>query len=309
MKGLAFSGRVGVAAPSSAPRDKDAVDRGAALLRARGLDLHFVRHQFPESGYLAGPDKDRADELNALLRDPTIRMILCARGGYGSLRLLDRIDYDAARRNSPVVVGYSDITAIQLALFAKSAIPSVSGPMVAVEWGSKDGIDELTDESFWRLLSDQPFGEVASTPYAPLRGVRNGVAEGTLLGGNLSVLTRLIGTPYLPDFTGAVLFLEDVGESPYRIDGMLAQLRHSGILNAVAGVLLGEFTESDDERDKPTLTREEVLGDYFGDLSCPVVASLPYGHVERKASIPIGIRARVEVEGESAAVTITEALL
>lgn len=304
-----FSGRIGVAAPSSAPRDDEAVARGVTALRSNGLDLQFIRETFPTFGYLAGTDETRADELNALIRDPAVRMILCARGGYGGLRLLDRIDYEAARRNAPILVGYSDVTALQLALLARSGIPSVSGPMVAVEWGSDGGIDPQTEESFWRLMSDKPYGALAANSYPPLRGVREGVANGRLVGGNLTVLSRLIGTPYLPNFDGAVLFIEDIGEPPYRVDGMLAQLRHAGILDAVAAVLIGDFSESTDEPGKPTLSMADVFHDYFAALACPVVAGLPYGHMPKKESIPIGLLARVEVLDESATVTILDPLL
>lgn len=306
MKDYGSIGRVGIAAPASAPSDEAATERGLEALRKRGLDLRLARGNFPAFGYLAGSDAERAIEINELIRDPDIRYIFCARGGYGTLRILDRIDYDAARTNRPVVVGYSDVTALQLALYNVAGIPSISGPMVAVEWGAEDGIDPQTESLFWRLVTDEHAGGIANPHDRSMQGISQGTAEGTLLGGNLAVLTRLVGTPYFPDCDGAILFIEDVGEPPYRVDGCLAQLRHAGVLQKLAGVVIGEFSEFEATPGRPSLTLDEVFAEYFGRLGCPVAANLAYGHIPCKTSVPIGVRARLAVEDAAVSLSIAQ---
>lgn len=300
---------IGCAAPGSAPLDPDAFDRGLAALAARGLDIRRARMRPPEFGYLAGPDAERAIEVNAFLRDATVRVVFCVRGGYGSLRILDRIDYEAARTLETVFVGYSDVTAIQLALLARAGSRSISGPMVAVEWGDAAGIDSETERLFRDVLQGTPPFDLGLPEGTRLSVLRPGSATGGLVGGNLSILSKLVGTPFMPDLAGAILFLEEVGEPPYRVDGCLAQLRHAGILEELGGVVLGCFTEADPRPGRPSRSLEEVFADYFDPLACPVVGGLEYGHVPRKASVPIGVRARLETSGDAATLTILDPVL
>ncbi len=290
-------------APGSPPKDADALEQGIAHLKARGYRV-VRRRSYVPCGYLAGPDADRLDELNGFLRDPEPKALFCARGGYGSLRLLDKIDYATARAHPKLLVGYSDVTALQLALYAKAGWPSLSGPMVAVEWPDPDAESERL---FWELAEGKTPQPLLGPGGEALSPERPGTAEGVLLGGNLSVLTRLIGTPYLPMLDGAILFLEDVGEAPYRIDGMLAQLRLAGVLDALGGLVLGRFSGWEEAAaGAPTLALEEMLRGYIEELACPVASGLAYGHVARKATVPIGVRARLTVTEGDAALSILE---
>ena len=294
---LTPGGRVAVAAPASAALDAADAHAGIAALRARGLRVEPGRAFAQPDGFLSGSDDERADELNDLFARDDLDAVVCLRGGYGVLRLLDRLDYDAARRTRPLVVGYSDITALHLALLAQAGLPGLSGPMVAPDWPA---LDADTEALFWRLAAGHAPVEIAGPGDDRPFGLRDGEAEGTLVGGNLSLVAALVGTPFLPDLTGAILVVEDVGEAPYRIDGLLARLRLAGILERLGGLVFGLFTGADPLPDRPSLAVDEVLDHYAACVDGPVAAGLTYGHVRRKVTLPVGVRARLTVDGPAA---------
>lgn len=298
--------RIGIAAPAGPPLDDARLSKGLRNLTDLGIELVRPRDTYPTHGFLAGSDEARLDEFNALIARTDLDIILCVRGGYGTLRLLDQIDYAAARRHRKVLVGYSDITALQLALHEKAGWFGLSGAMVAVEWPDPS---EAWVTPWSRLLEGQTgvdLGPVDNSRPVPLV---TGTAEARLLGGNLAMVTRLLGTPYLPSLEGAILFIEDVGEVPYRIDGMLAQLRLGGHLDRLAGAVIGQFTDAVPPEDRPSFSVEEVLEHYFAQADYPVVRNWNYGHFAVKTAIPIGIRAKLEVTRDSASLTTTESLL
>ena len=294
---------IAVVAPASPPRSPEHLERGIAHLKGLGYRVETGRPEAGPEGYLAAPDDVRLHLLNEALRRPDVKAIFCVRGGYGTLRLLPEIDYAAARRHPKLVIGYSDITALHLALYAKAGLPGLSGPMVAVEWGAMNAASE---RMFWELMEGATPQPLLGPGGESLQPVRAGTAEGTLLGGNLTLLTRLIGTPYLPDLSGALLFLEEVGEAPYRIDGLLAHLKLAGILDRLGGLVLGSFTESAPPPGRPSLPLDDVLDYYTHDLSCPVARGLVYGHFPVKSTLPIGVRARLEVDARTATLSILE---
>jgi len=196
-----------------------------------------------------------------MLEDTRVRAIFTTRGGYGTPRLLDRVNYAVVRRDPKILVGYSDVTSLQLALFRKTGLITFSGPMVAVEmW---DAFDPFTEEHFWRLLtSSSVIGSLENPPEDPSVVRRPGVARGRMLGGNMSLALSLLGTPFSPDYRGAVLLLEDVDEAPHRIDRMFAQLAHAGVLPRISGLVLGKFTDCvPSDPSKPHLTTPQVLDD------------------------------------------------
>ena len=298
------SGRVAVAAPSSAALDAADVRAGLAALRARGLTVEEAfRVEGGAVGYLAGADGARADALNALLGRRDLDAVVCLRGGYGLLRILDHVDYDAARAARPLVVGYSDVTALHLALWARAGLPGISGPMVAPDWPH---LDAETEADFWRVAGGAAGYDVAGPGGERLAGLKDGEAEGVLLGGNLALTAALLGTPYLPALDGAVLFLEDVGEPPYRIDGLLARLRLAGVLERLGGLVFGLFTGAEPAPDRPSLALDDVLAHYARFVGGPVARDLVYGHVPRKATVPVGVRARLTVGGGAAALTVLD---
>ncbi|MEM0961883.1 MAG: LD-carboxypeptidase [Bacteroidota bacterium] len=286
---LTPSGRVAVVAPASAALDPTDAESGLRALRQRGLSVDVTPAR--PTGYLAGSDDIRAEALNAALRRDDIDAIVCLRGGYGVLRLLDRVDYDAARARPTLVVGYSDITALHLALWAQAGVTGLSGPMVASDWAA--GLDAETEADFWRVAGGDAGYDVVGPGGEMLAPLAEGEAEGVLLGGNLALITALLGTPYLPDLTGAILFVEDVAEAPYRIDGMLARLRLAGVLERLGGLVFGLFTGAEAPPGRPTFSIEEVLAHYAPLVGGPVATGLVYGHVPRKSTLPIGVRARL----------------
>ncbi|NNE69737.1 MAG: LD-carboxypeptidase [Rhodothermales bacterium] len=298
--------RIGIAAPAGPPLDGRRLAQGLRNLEAQGLTLIRPRETYPTHGFLAGDDCARLEEFNALIARPDLDVILCVRGGYGALRLLDGLDYETAKRYPKVLVGYSDITALQLALHRRAGWPGLSGAMAAVEWPEPD---DRWLEPYARLLrgeTEVSLGPVDGSVPVP---VVDGQAEAPLIGGNLATMTRLVGTPYMPNLAGSILFLEDVGELPYRIDALLAQLRLAGHLDNLAGAVLGQFTDAESPADRPSFTVEEVLDHYFRGAPYPVVRNWNYGHFPLKAPLPIGPRARLTVREGGASLTTLEPLL
>ncbi len=285
-------GVVSPAGPLNAAR-LERLDRGLAYLRSHGYHIFEGPSLRAQTGYLAGSDNDRARDLNEMLTNPAVRAIFCSRGGYGITRLLHHIDYDAVRRNPKIIMGYSDVTALSLAMVAKTGLITFSGPMVSTELHD---VDPLTEESMWQMLhGEQPILHAAinGQPWQP---VSPGIAEGRLLGGCLSVLTSIIGTPYCPDFTHAILLLEDVGEELYKIDRLFSQLKNAGILEKVNGILLGQFIDiAPDSNDNP-VEFNDLISYYCAPLHIPVLSNFPYGHVPIKYTLPIGCPVRLDAD-------------
>ncbi len=277
--------------------------RGVERLEGRGYRVEVGRPSYRRRGYLCGTDAERLDEINRYLRRTDVKMLICARGGYGSLRLLPDLDYDAARAHPTLIVGYSDITALHLALYHHAGLPGLSGPMVAVEWHDPDPSSESL---FWELARGATPDPLLGPSREELEPLREGSADGVLLGGNLAMVVRLIGTPYLPSLEGAILFAEDVGEEPYRIDAMLAQLRLSGVFDELGGLVLGAFTDWEPKEDTPTLSLDQVFEDYLTEVNFPVARGLIYGHFPVKNTLPVGVRARLQVTSTSARLGLLE---
>ncbi|MDZ7373254.1 MAG: LD-carboxypeptidase [candidate division KSB1 bacterium] len=286
---------IGIVAPAS-PMVPERLSKGVEYLKARGYRVVVGAHIHRRWGYLAGKDEERADDLLRMFADPEVKAILAARGGYGAARILDLLDYELIASHPKIVVGYSDLTTLQMALWKHTGLVTYSGPMVAIEMGR--GIHPFTEDCFWRAVEAPGlFGSLPLPPQYPVRTLRPGVARGRLLGGCLSLLPTLLGTPYQPDFRGAILVLEDVGEEPYRVDRCLAHLRQAGVLEAVAGVVLGQFIDCVPlSKETPSFTVDEVLEDYFRKLDVPVLAAFPYGHGEVKVTLPLGIEAELDAD-------------
>jgi muramoyltetrapeptide carboxypeptidase len=285
---------IGIVSPASTPSAQEKVDKGVCYLEGLGYRVKIGRNVMAQYGYLAGTDKERAADLNDMLRDPAVKAVFALRGGYGTPRILDLIDYRAARRDPKILVGYSDITGLQLALLRKAGLVTFSGPMVAVEmWNN---IDPFTEEHFWRIItSASRVGGLRNPDDEPLRAYNKGRASGILVGGNFSLLASLMGTPYLPNLRKTILVLEDVDEAPHRIDRMFAQLRHAGVLKNIAGLVLGKFTDCvPSDPSKPHLTIEQVLQEAVAAVGCPVLTNLQYGHIAKKLTIPFGVRATLD---------------
>jgi muramoyltetrapeptide carboxypeptidase len=286
----------GIVSPASCPLDEAIYRQGVAYLKNWGYHVVECEHVLDKRGYLAGADVDRVSDLNEMFRNPDIDAIICSRGGYGAPRIIDQIDFDAIKKNPKIFIGYSDITSLNLAIWQQTGLVTFSGAMVAVEMGK--GIDPFTEQNFWRMLTTvEPIGLLANPPENPLKIFNPGQAEGRLLGGCLSLINVLLGTPYCPDFNDAILFIEDIDEEPYRLDRYLAQLKLAGILDQVAGIVVGQFVDCEpSDPEKPSLTLDEIFHDYFGSLDIPIIMDFAYGHGPVKHIMPIGVHAMLDTE-------------
>ncbi|MBF8297110.1 MAG: ldcA, partial [Bacteroidetes bacterium] len=252
------------------------------------------QHVMDQHGYLAGTDEHRVEDFNEMLRDRAVKAIIAIRGGYGTPRLLHLVDYAAVRRSPKIIVGYSDITALQLALYRKTGLVTFSGPMVGVEmW---DNIDPYTEDHFWRLVtSSARAGDLENPDGDLVSGYNPGKARGVLLGGNISLLMSLLATPYAPSLRSVILALEDVDEAPHRVDRMFTQLFLSGILRGISGLILGKFTDCvPSDPTKPHLTVEQVLGEVLRNVRCPVLSNVQFGHIPKKLTLPLGVSTAID---------------
>ncbi|MBM7078618.1 S66 peptidase family protein [Micromonospora humida] len=273
----------------SGPTRPERVARGIELLTGWGLRPQVAPNAYARRGYLAGDDALRAADLNAAFADPRVRGVICTRGGYGAQRVVDLIDMAAVRRDPKVVAGFSDITALQFALWRGARLAGVHGPGAA--W-----VDERTPlrsaESLHTALMTTAPVTVEAVPGEETYPVRvPGRAVGRLLGGNLCLITATLGTPDMPDLTGAVLLVEEVQEPPYKVDRMLTHLRRAGVLDGLAGVAVGQFTDC---ADGWATTVVDVLTDRLGDLGVPVLGGLPIGHGPGQLSVPVGTSATLD---------------
>jgi len=267
---------IGVISPAGPVSPSD-LKPGLDLLAARGYRIREAPHLYDQNGYLAGDDASRLSDLHNMFRDESVAAIMCSRGGYGSLRLLDRIDYDLIRKRPKIMVGYSDITALLLAVYQQTGLVVFHGPMVR---GLSTSTPANMDGLLRILSSQQPLllEPVEGTPLIP------GEARGILLGGNLSLICHMAGTRFLPSLEGAILFIEDRGEALYRIDRMLTHLSLSGQLKGLSGLIAGEFMDCGDPSDIDRLLMEAASG-----LNIPLIARFPIGHGRNNLTLPIGM--------------------
>ena len=300
---------VAIIAPASAPPDPASLDRAVTAVTELGFVPRLGANARSRHGFLAGDDSARLADLMNAFSDPEVKAIICHRGGYGTARLLAQLDYGLIRRNPKVFVGYSDITTLHCALLRRAGLVSFHGPMLNSELAA--GARVFTVESLLRtVMEPMPAGSLLKghEGAAPVV-LRGGVARGALIGGNLSVLNTVLGTPYQPEFKDRILFLEDVGERPYRIDRMLTHLLSAGVLQQVAGIAIGVNKDCKDPKAAEGGEYRQSLDDVFRErllpLEVPVVVGLPFGHVPINATIPLGVTATLD--GERGDLVIDEA--
>jgi muramoyltetrapeptide carboxypeptidase len=297
---LKTGSRVALLAPASPLFERDDLTRGQELCRALGYEPVLYPNAGRAYGYLAGTDDERLADLNAAFRDPALDAVWCLRGGYGMTRILPRIDYKGLARAPKAVIGYSDITAMLAAIYREIGLVTFHGPVAHSSMSpfSRWHFDRIltTPSPAGRLGRVAPPADVLVPDDARIVTLKGGVAEGRLLGGNLSLLQCLLGTKHLPDFDGAILFMEDVGEALYRVDRMLSHLRMAGVLDKLAGVIVGQFTEMEKGGEDGALGFDEVLATYFLPLGVPVAYGFPFGHVGDKWTLPLGVKARLDAD-------------
>jgi muramoyltetrapeptide carboxypeptidase len=287
---LAAGDLVGLAAPASPPEQPDKIDEVIERLTAYGFRIKPGKNLRERDGYLAGSDSARAEDINALFSDPQVKGIFALRGGYGSCRILPLLDYAAIRANPKPLVGYSDITAMQLAILARAGVVTYHGS------NATSAFDPGNEAACRRAFMDapDPDGTVLFAREAngkALKTVTPGRATGRLLGGNMTCLLRLLGTPYAPDFRGAILFLEDTGEKAYRVDGMFTHLRLAGVLSQIAGLVIGQFDHTDAEEQTRVAACLQREAERTG---VPCVSGAPIGHFVEQIVVPQGAQAELD---------------
>ena len=278
---------VAVAAPSG-PVDRKRLAAGLAYLERKGHPVILAPHIGARHGYLAGPDETRAEDFNDLIAGESARAILLARGGYGLTRLLDRLDLGGLRRNPRLLLGFSDATALFMALQRRGPYVVHYGPVVS-ELGDPAAFDE---PSLWGALYGDP--SALTIGFRRSDVLRPGRGAGRLLGGCLTLLVSLLGTPHDPDYRDSILFWEDVGEEPYRIDRMLTQLRNAGKLDRLRGMVVGSLTGCEAPAGKPTLTLRRIIQELAQWATFPIVWNLRAGHIARKITLPLGLEASLD---------------
>ncbi len=292
---------IGIVAPASPPRSEERIERSVRYFERLGYRVELGKHLrdgMEQPSYLSARDEHRLADLHAMFKNKAIRAIFYHRGGFGSLRLLDKVDYNLIRQNPKILVGYSDATALFAALYKKAVLRSMFfGPMPGVDlW---DEVDPITEEYFWRAMTTSrsfEFGDVAITRSTR----RTQTIEGKLIGGNLTVFCSLMGTPFQPSFRGIVPIFEDIDEKPRRVDACLAQLRLAGAFTDAKAILLGHFTNCNSDPESPTRSLDEILNEYFLKTKVPILRNIPFGHEKRMWTLPYGGTLRITIKSESA---------
>ena len=284
---------IGIIAPASAPVDPTKLENGIRYIEKNGYRVELGNNVSKINGYLAGTDQERADDLNSMFKNKDVKAIFCLRGGYGASRILDKINYKLIRSNPKILVGYSEITALQMAILQKTGLVTFAGPMIATDFGN--GVTSYTEDFFWRIVSsNKKIGRLKYPDNDKLATITKGSASGRIIGGNLSVFAALTGTEYFPELKGRILMFEEVDELPYKVDRLLNQLRLVKLFKQIKGIILGRFVDCiEHDTSKRTLTLGEVMEDYMKDLKIPVLYTFPHGHIKDNVTVPFGINVKM----------------
>ena len=289
---------IGIISPSSPP-NLDNLKKALPFIEELGLNIKMGKSVEAKRGHLAGDDDARLADLHEMFEDPNIAGIICAGGGYGAARYTDRIDFAMIKENPKVFWGYSDITFLHTAIGQYADLVTFHGPMLASDVG-KDEFHERSGRMFGQLFG--PFELHYTEEVSPLTALVGGEAEGELVGGNLSLIRSAIGTKFELDTKGKILLIEDIDEEPYQVDEMLNHLKMARKFEEVAGIIIGDFKNSDPKKPERSLSLDEVFADYFKDLKVPVVKGFKIGHCEPHFSVPLGAKARLD--GDALTLTV-----
>lgn len=284
---------IGLISPASSPDELSRIEESTKYLEKLGYKVKVGKNVGKYYGYLAGRDNERLKDLHTMFQDKTVKAIMCLRGGYGAFRLLDRIDYKLIAKNPKIFVGYSEITAINNAIFNKTGLITFAGPMPAVDF--VNAISSYTEEWFWKIITtNKKLGKIKYPEQQQLPYINKGQAEGKIIGGNLAVFSALVGTEFFPDVKGKILLLEDIDEKPYKIDRMLNQLRLAKAFKGLKAILLGRFVDCyEQDPNKKTLSLGEIIENYMKPLKIPTLYTFPHGHIKDFVTIPIGIKIKM----------------
>lgn len=293
---------VGLISPSAATADRMQFTFAKEALEALGFKVKLGESLKNRRGHLAGTDQERADDLNAMFADSEIKAVICIRGGSGASRTLQLIDYKSIRKNPKPLLGYSDITALHCAIQSQTGLISFHGPNGSGSWNSFNvaQFEQLFfEKSKVHFQNELIKGDDLVIKSNRIQTLKSGTAEGKILGGNLTVLTALSGSPYYPDFKDAILFIEDIGEDPYRIDRMMSTLKLNGTLDKIKGFIFGQCSDCEPGGGYGSLTVDQVLDDYVLPLSIPAYSGAMIGHVPKQFIVPVGAKVRMDADAGS----------
>ena len=282
---------IGIAASAGPIKDRKEVEEFQTILHQLGYKTKLGKNVFGQHGYFSASDEERASEFMELISDNEVQGIFFIRGGWGCARILDLLDYDVIAQNAKVIMGFSDITALLNAITHKTGLVTFHGPGGNSTWNeySVNYIKQLLHEGE-KVVFQNTKADRTIISYSP------GTSEGIFYGGNLSVLCGMVGSNYLPDWNGKVLFLEDVGEEPYRIDRMLTQLKLAGVFDQISGLVLGNFRKCTPEEPERSFTLEEVFEQHFSKANIPVFYGAQIGHVRNKFTVPVGVKVCMDTD-------------
>ncbi|WP_462158030.1 S66 peptidase family protein [Pseudoalteromonas sp. GB56] len=302
-------GIIGIVSPSAATAHHKDILIAQKVVEALGYRVKLAPHVMARRGHLAGADQQRADDINALFKDQQVDAIFCLRGGSGAARILPLLDYQSIKQNPKPLLGYSDITALHNAILSQTGLISFHGPNATSDWNA------FHVDQFQRVFEQQqPMryenlgkkeDELVNTNYFT-QTITAGSASGRLIGGNLTVLTALAGSKYLPDFTGNILFLEDIDEAPYRIDRMMSTLKLMGALDKISGFVFGDCNDCKPGAGYGSLSLDEIFNDYIKPLGIPAYRGAMIGHIKRQFILPVG--AQVTLDADSGTLTLQESV-
>jgi muramoyltetrapeptide carboxypeptidase len=291
---------IALVAPGGYAPEEDAVARGIARLEAQGILVHNYYEHDKRHQRFAGTDEARLAQLNAAADDPDVQLVVALRGAYGMSRLMPHIDFDRMADSGKIFVGFSDITAFHMGLYARRGAISYAGPMFAGDFGAAEPVDFTLDD-FWRCLAGPTHtvaGQGAGNPTLDL--------SGTVWGGNLAMLVSLMGTQHFPQIGGGILFLEDIAEHPYRVERMLLQLMQAGVLDRQRAIVLGDFSGYRLSPADNGYDFAEMLAYLRATLPCPVLAGLEFGHIPRRVTIPFGAQGRLVSSADGWRLTMSD---
>lgn len=285
---------IGIISPSGPFRDPK-MARALPFLEKLGLNYKLGKNASNRWGYLAGKDEERLTDLHDMFADSRIAGIICSRGGYGAARFTDKIDFELIRNNPKVFWGYSDITFLHTAIGQLANLVTFHGPMLSSDIAGDD-FEELSASMFEQLF--EPTTLTYDESISKLEVLSEGTIKAQIIGGNISLLTNSVGTKFEVETSGKILLIEDIGEEPYRVDGMLNQLRQANKLDSVAGVVIGDFAHAQSTGTKPSFTLNEVFDDYFKNRPYPVVKGFKIGHCQPHFAIPLGVEAELDASNK-----------
>lgn len=297
--GLKKGDTIGLVCPAYSSFIKEEVTIAIEGLQAMGFKVIEGKHIYDRYGNLAGKDEDRAADINEMFGNKKIDGIIAMHGGWGCARILHLLDYELIKKNPKVLIGYSDITALLLGIYSQTGVITFHGPVGSSTWNSFT-VDYfksvLMEKKAIKMVNPEKKGDNLVQTEDRIYTITSGKANGKLIGGNLTVLSHILGSKYVPDFTDAILFLEDVQEDTYRIDRMITQLKLAGILNQISGFVFGKCTECPPSKSYGSLTLEDIFNDHIKPLKIPAFSGAMIGHIKDKFTVPVGIEASIDAD-------------